>query len=86
MVAALVRIAPLASAGPMEPTEMRDLVYTNAAPEDGIEHVRARHGPHGIDIVAFLDGDDAAAAADRLRGLVEKTIHATAALRNWHVI
>jgi len=86
MMAAHVRIAPLDPAAVAEPTVIRDLIFANAAAADGIEHVRARAGPHFVDIIAFVDGNDPDEAAGTLRRLAEEAIGRTALLRLWRVI
>jgi hypothetical protein len=86
MVAAHVRIAPLRPAAAVEPAVVRDLIYANAAAADGIEHVRARAGPHGMDIVAFIHGNSAELASGVLNRLVKEVIGGNTLLRLWRII
>jgi hypothetical protein len=86
MVAAHVRIAPLRPVAVVDPAVVRDLIYAGAAAADGIEHVRARAGPHGMDILAFVDSNDIEAAAGILHRLVEDIIGSTTLLHLWRII
>ncbi|KJS57837.1 hypothetical protein VM95_37190 [Streptomyces rubellomurinus] len=48
-----------------------DALWAHAEPRHGLEHVRARAGPHGIDLVLFLRAgsrSDAAVRACELLG------------------
>lgn len=86
MVAAFVRIAPLVDTSPLDDGQLRDLIYAQARPQNGIEHVRARAGPHGVDILAFIDGNDPRVAADVLRSLVNELICSNPLLRLWRIV
>jgi hypothetical protein len=86
MVAALVRIAPLGIAGPLDPDRLRDLIHAQARPENRIEHVRARAGPHGVDILAFMEGNDPLVATEVLRDLVNELIRSNSLLRLWRIV
>jgi hypothetical protein len=86
MVATLVRIAPLVDTGQLDDAHLRDLIYAQVRPQNGIEHIRARAGPHGVDILAFVDGNDPQAAADVLRSLVNELISSNPLLRLWRIV
>ncbi len=86
MVAAYLRIAPLASASAADPEVIRDLIYANATPEDRVEHIRVRIDSRGADIFAFIDVEDPQEAADSLQHLVTKTIAGSPRLRLWRVV
>ncbi|MEU4779216.1 hypothetical protein [Micromonospora sp. NPDC023633] len=86
MVAAHIRIAPLDSTTPIDPSVLRDLIYAQTAPGNGVEHIRVRAGPHGADILAFIDGDDPKEATDTLHRIVDMTITSTPLLRPWRII
>jgi hypothetical protein len=86
MVAAFLRIAPLASTAGIDPAVLRDLMWDCAAPDDAVEHLYIRAGPDGVDIIAFIDTTDARQADDALHRLVEKSIASKPQLRLWRVI
>lgn len=86
MVAAFVRIAPLASIAGIDPAVLRDLIWDCAAPDDAVEHLYIRAGPGGVDIIAFIDTATAQQADDTLHRLVEKSIATKPQLRLWRVI
>ncbi|SCG61364.1 hypothetical protein [Micromonospora halophytica] len=86
MVAAHVHIAPLTPTCALDESGLRDLIYAQATPAAAVEHIRIRAGPHGADILAFIDSDDPKEAADTLHHLVEKVIANTPLLRPWRII
>lgn len=86
MVAAHIRIAPLTSADAIDPAELRDLLYLHTLAGSGVEHLRVRAGPHGADILAFVDTDDPERAAHVLRHIVDTTIANTPLLAPWRVL
>ncbi len=51
-----------------------------------MEHIRIRAGPHGADILAFVDSDNAEAALDILRNLVHEKIATTGPLHSWRIV
>ncbi|WP_412541594.1 hypothetical protein R8Z50_03260 [Longispora sp. K20-0274] len=86
MVTALARIARLAGPPDLDAATVTALLWDTATTADRIEHVRARAGPDGIDILAFLDLTDPEEAHLRLRALVQRAIATTPRLRAWRVI
>ncbi|MGB2571156.1 hypothetical protein ACPFP2_22310 [Micromonospora citrea] len=86
MVATHIRIASLTSTSKLDESELRDLIYAQATPAAAVEHVRIRAGPHGVDILAFLDSDDPEEAAEALHRLVHKVIASTPLLRTWRIV
>ncbi|MEU1808557.1 hypothetical protein O7622_07955 [Micromonospora sp. WMMD1076] len=86
MIAAYLRIAPLTTAASVDPMALRDLLYAQCGPGNGVEHIRVRAGPHGVDIIAFIDGNDPERANEVLRQVVEKAITATASLHLWRMV
>jgi hypothetical protein len=86
MVAAHIRIAPLNATTTIDSSVLRDLIYAQALPGHGVEHLRVRAGPHGADILAFIDSDDPKEAADTLHRIVDKAITSTPVLRPWRII
>jgi hypothetical protein len=86
MVVAHIRIAPLTSTDAVEPSVLRNLIYAHAPPRYGVEHIRCRAGPHGFDILAFVDSNDPEAANVILHRLVSNAISHTSLLRHWRII
>ncbi|MFE9201938.1 hypothetical protein [Micromonospora sp. NPDC007230] len=86
MVATHIRIAPLAATTTVDSSVLRDLIYAQAAPGHGVEHIRVRAGPHGADILAFIDSDDPKEAADTLHRIVDKAISSNPLLQPWRII
>ncbi|SCG57912.1 hypothetical protein [Micromonospora coxensis] len=86
MIAAHIRIASLTSTCGLDESELRDLIHAQATPAAAVEHIRIRAGPHGVDILAFLDSDDPKEAAEALHHLVDKAIASTPLLRTWRII
>ncbi|MEU1685444.1 hypothetical protein [Micromonospora sp. NPDC005707] len=86
MVAAHLRITPLDSAITLAPQVLRDLIYAHALPTDGMEHVRVRAGPEGVDVLAFVDSDDPEAATEILHNVVRAAIRQEPLLRLWRII
>lgn len=84
MRVAYLRIAPLAPTTTVDPSTLRDLLLADN--EGRVEHIRIRAGPHGADILAFIDSDSAGAALDILRRLVNKRIATPGPLRSWRII
>ncbi|HEX5543364.1 MAG TPA: hypothetical protein VFX60_17720 [Micromonospora sp.] len=85
MVVAHIRIAPLTSMVTIDPLVLRDLIYDTAEPDDCIEHLRVRAGPHGADILAFVDSSDPEEAVDKLHRLVSQVIAHEPLLRLWRI-
>ncbi|MDW3845855.1 hypothetical protein NMK34_04475 [Micromonospora sp. BRA006-A] len=86
LIAAHLRIAPLTAAATVDPMALRHLLYAQCGPGNGVEHIRVRAGPHGADIIAFIDGNDPEKANELLRQIVEKAIAATTPLHFWRVV
>ncbi|MGV9211904.1 hypothetical protein ACTFTM_08585 [Micromonospora sp. RB23] len=86
MVATHIRIAPLTPTEAIDPAELRDLLYLHMLAGSGVEHLRVRAGPHGADILAFVDTDDPEKAAEALRRIVDTTIASTPLLAPWRVL
>lgn len=86
MVTAHIRIAPLGAATPIDPSVLRDLIYAQTVAANGVEHIRIRAGPHGADILAFMDSDDINEATDTLHRIVSSTITSTPPLHRWRII
>lgn len=86
MVAAHIRIAPLTAMTTVDPSVLRELIFAQATPGCGVEHLRVRAGPHGADILAFTDSDDPKEALDILHRLVDKAISNTPLLQPWRII
>ncbi|NML52336.1 hypothetical protein HHL19_26980 [Streptomyces sp. R302] len=59
--------APAAGAGLIE-----DLLWAHAVPADGLEHLRVRSLPHGMDVVLFLGAPSDAAALLAAAGLLDR--------------
>ncbi|GHJ45467.1 hypothetical protein Cs7R123_28090 [Catellatospora sp. TT07R-123] len=53
MLTTTVRLVPPRGAPGLSPAEVVDLLWLHAAPPDGVEHIHARAGPAGIDVVVF---------------------------------
>jgi hypothetical protein len=86
MVAAHVRIAPLDPARHADLAKVCELICAQAGSADRVEHLRARTGPYGIDILAFIDSNDAETAAGFLRLVVNEAIGAFPLLRLWRIV
>ncbi|SCF28298.1 hypothetical protein GA0070215_114141 [Micromonospora marina] len=86
MIAAYLRIAPLTPAAPVDPMALRNLLYGQCGPGNGVEHIRVRAGPHGVDIIAFIDGNDPERANEVLRQVAEKAIISTTSLHLWRIV
>lgn len=84
MRVAHLRIAPLTPTTTIDPSTLRDLLLADA--ENSVEHIRIRAGPHGADILAFVDSDSAEAALDILRSLVHEKIATTGPLHSWRIV
>ncbi|MFG2232162.1 hypothetical protein ACGFNX_19475 [Streptomyces sp. NPDC048723] len=52
---------------------LHDLLWAHALPSDGLEHVRARTGEHGLDVVLFVRAPSDASALARMRALLDRT-------------
>lgn len=86
MVAARISIVPVVSTAAIDPSVLRDLIYANARPESGVQHIWVRVSQRGADIVGFIDGDDLLQATETLRSIVDMTIGGTQLLRMWRVM
>lgn len=81
---AYLRIAPLAPTATVDPSTLQDLLLADLG--GGVEHIRIRAGPHGVDIVAFIDSDSVEVALDILRHLVHQKIATSGLLRSWRIV
>ncbi|MFI7215302.1 hypothetical protein ACIBP4_29520 [Micromonospora maritima] len=81
-----LRIAPLTATPLVDPAAIREVLSARCGAGNGVEHLRVRAGPHGVDIVAFVDTDDIDEAGHALRRLVETTIVDIVWLRSWRVV
>lgn len=87
MVTALLRIAPLALAAAIDPVRLRQLLWEARGPNDRLEHVYIRAGPHGqADILAFIDTTDPQQADHILYRLVQQAIAHQPLLHMWRVV
>jgi len=73
-------VAPDGSHPQICPEVLVDLLWAHARPGDGIEHLRAATGPHGIDVSAFAMDVPGHAADHGLREVVSRAVRATPAL------
>ncbi|MFJ4779291.1 hypothetical protein [Streptomyces sp. NPDC088762] len=51
---------------------IQDLLWAHARPSDGLEHVRARPAPHGLDIYLFVRAPSDASAVAQMRALLDR--------------
>lgn len=84
MRVAHLRIAPLTPTTTIDPSTLRDLLLADT--EGSVEHIRIRAGPHGADILAFVDSDSAEVALDVLRRLVQQKIATSGPFRSWRIV
>ncbi|MFF9149564.1 hypothetical protein ACF1BN_32465 [Streptomyces sp. NPDC014861] len=54
------------------PSLIHDLLWAHALPADGLEHVRTRQLPHGLDVVLFLKASTDEAAIRSAEVLLER--------------
>lgn len=65
---------------------IHDVLWALAPPGAGIEHIRARAGPDGIDLTLFLRHDVPDSDPDRYaRALLATVARLSPALRRWHL-
>ncbi|WBC15470.1 hypothetical protein O7600_01150 [Micromonospora sp. WMMA1998] len=86
MVATHLRIAPLTATPMVDPAAIREVLSARCSAGNGVEHIRVRAGPHGADIMAFVDTEDVDEAGHALRRLVQEAIADTVWLRPWRIV
>lgn len=73
------------ASGPGEASEVLDVLWAHAHPEDRLEHARARPGPHRLDLLLFLRSCSAPRAAPgpvhRAAALLRRSYSASPLLR-----
>ncbi|MEZ0106326.1 hypothetical protein ABH920_000307 [Catenulispora sp. EB89] len=84
---ALLRLCPGPDARISTPSPeiVADILWAAAVPADGLEHIRARHGPTptAIDLALFHIGSEAETVADIALRLCRRAIDAAPALAGW---
>lgn len=78
-------VAPDGSHPEICPEVLVDLLWAHTHPADGIEHLRAATGPHGIDVSAFAMNVQGHAADHGLREVVERAVRATPVLCEYRI-
>ncbi|GAA2025579.1 hypothetical protein GCM10009839_24690 [Catenulispora yoronensis] len=71
---------------PISPQVLTDILWANATPADGLQHISVRTGPDPRDYVIglFLLPADTDVAERALR-ICQQAVHAAPALNNWTV-
>ncbi|MER8035465.1 hypothetical protein [Streptomyces hydrogenans] len=72
MVRVRLTSAPGAHVSAMGPELIQDLLWAHAVPDDGLEHIRVRCAPHGMDVVLFLSAPGDASALQAVDLLLER--------------
>lgn len=63
---------------------IHDALWAHATPDTGLEHIRARPGPRGIDLVLFLSHDIPDPDPTRYAtGFVDLAVEKSPVLRRW---
>lgn len=70
-----------ANAAAMEANAVHDVLWAHARPEHGLEHIRARPAPHGVDLVLFITAAETEHAEAKVAALLESARGAEALSR-----
>lgn len=83
----IVLTAPAKSAPPTISAEIVvDLLWAAALPGDRVEHIHARAGPDGFDVLFYHLGTDQIAATENIVRLCCRAVSGTGELSMWTVM